>query len=326
MPLQDRPDVAAWRAMLYANDRLLKRLDEEMQREHNLDLAWYEVLMHIGEARGPITQRRLQERTLMGQSGLSRLLTKLESDGLVRRVAVEADRRNLSVELTDLGRERLRRAAPSHLRGIKQWFGDALTIRQMDAIRIGLQRVLRNLDGDEGETPTADSASTKPVAIGPQLLSLSTDAVTTADTILVRDAVEPLILADAVRYASAEDLSDLRRLLSTMARSLDAPVDFLRADWALHRRIAQITPNDVLRLVYLSLVGRLEQNVDTVVPDKSHPDYLRRRVQLHADIVEAIAESDEAAVPVLADLHRLTNPADAGQAQRGAKARGQSTR
>src|SRR5229473_7278038 len=100
MAAKDRPDVAAWRAMLYANDRLLKRLAEEMLREHDLELSWYEVLMHLAEAGGPINQRDLHQRTLMGQSGLSRVLAKMSEEGLVRRVTLAEDRRNLSVELT----------------------------------------------------------------------------------------------------------------------------------------------------------------------------------------------------------------------------------
>lgn len=323
MAAKDRPDVAAWRAMLYANDRLLKRLAEEMLRELGLDMAWYEVLMHLAEARRAITQRELVELTLMGQSGLSRVLAKLEAAGLVRRVAVETDRRNLSVELTDRGREQLRRAAPLHLQGIKRWFTDPMSARQVEAIRVGLQRVLHNL-AEDGRGPRPEP---EPVAIGPQLLSLSTDAVLTADAIVVRDALEPVMLADAVRYARPEDVGELRRLLSVMTRRLDSPVDFLRADWALHRRIAQISPNEVLRQVYLSLVTTLEDNVDAIVSDKSHPDYLQRRLRLHADIVEAIADSDAGAVAELVDQHRLTTAVDPAPATRGGvKARRQSTR
>jgi len=91
-----------------------------------------------------------------------------------------------------------------------------------------------------------------------------------------------------------------------MTRRLDSPVQFLRADWALHRRIAHISPNAVLRQVYTSLVDTIEDNVDAIVPDKQHPEYLQWRLRLHADLVEAIAESDPSAGAELADQHRLT--------------------
>jgi DNA-binding MarR family transcriptional regulator len=304
MPAQDRPDVAAWRTMLHANDRLLKQLAEEMLREQGLELSWYEVLMHLAEARQAITQRELVELTLMGQSGLSRVLAKLETAGFIRRVAVAADRRNRTVELTDRGRERLRRAAPLHLAGIKRWFGDPMTQRQIDAIRVGLERVLRNLAG-AGADPSPEP---EPAAVESQPGPLARPAdVATADAIVVRDALEPVMLADAVRYARPEDVGELRRLLTAMTRRLDSPVEFVRADWALHRRIAQISPNAVLRQVYLSLLASIEASVENSGAEESQPGHRPRRLRLQADLVEAIADSDAAAVADLVERRQLAN-------------------
>jgi DNA-binding MarR family transcriptional regulator len=311
MGVADRPDVAAWRAVLYANDQVLKRLAEDMSREQGLELTWYEVLMQLVEASGPVSQRDLLDHALVSQSGLSRILTKMQDAGLVRRLTLESDRRNLLVEITECGRDRARRAAAVYLAGVQKWFGDPLTGRQLDAVRVSLQRVLRNLadSSHPSETP-------QPVAIGPAMLSLSADAMSTADAIVVRDAIEPLILADAVRYVTVDDVADLRRLLSAMARQMDSPVDFLRADWALHRRIAEISPNAVLRQVYDSLVLTIATNVDSIEPDDGHPDYLRQRLQLHADIVETIAESDAEGAAVLAERHRLTSAVSPRSARR----------
>lgn len=309
---QELARVGTWRAMLYAHDRLYKRLTEEMLQEHDLDISWYEVMLHVSEAGGPITQRALQERILMGQSGLSRVLTRMEAEALIERVADENDRRTLLVQLTQLGRDRLRRAAPTHIAGIKRWFGDRLTARQAEAMRAGLDKVLRGLDDDH------DSASEPltEVAIGQSMLSLSADAVSVADAIVVRDALEPLIVADAVRYATADDIAGLRQLVTAMARVTDDPVRFLQADWQLHRRIAGITRNEVLAQTYLPLVATLEQNVEQIVPDKSLPAYVQQRLRLHADLVEAIAAADADAAADLVRQHRLTTADDGPAARR----------
>lgn len=288
--------------MLYANDRLLKRLGEELLREHGLEMSWYEVLLHVSEAGGQITQRGLLERTLMGQSGLSRILTRMEAEHLIERIPVESDRRTLLVALTRLGRERLRRAAPTHIAGIKRWFGDRLTTRQAEAMKAGLEKVLRGLEGDEEQAP----APLAEVAIGQSILSLSSDAVSVADAIVARDALEPLIIADAVRYATARDVAELRELVISMARRADSPVQFLQADWQLHRRIAAITPNQVLKQIDNALVGTLEQNVEAILPSTSLPTYLQQRLRLHAEMVEAIAAADAEAATELARRHRLT--------------------
>jgi DNA-binding MarR family transcriptional regulator len=298
---QELARVRTWRVMLYAHDRLFKRLGEEMLNEHGLELSWYDVMLHLAEADGPLPQRALVERTLTGQSGLSRILARMEVEGLIERVAVESDRRTLLVRLTQLGRERLRRAARTHIAGIKRWFGDRLTARQAEAMRAGLEKVLRGLDGDD---PVPGPLTE--VAIGQSMLSLSTDAVSVADAIVVRDALEPLLVADAVRYATARDIAELRQLVTVMARTMDDPVRFLQADWQLHRRIAAITQNEVLAQVYTQLVATLEQNVEHIVPDESLPTYVQQRLRLHADLVEAIAEADADAAAELVGEHRLS--------------------
>lgn len=296
----DEARIGAWRAMLYANDRLLKRLAEEMLRDQGLDMSWYEVMLHVAEAEGSITQRELLELTMMGQSGLSRVLAKMEDAQLVRRVAVESDRRNLNVELTELGRERLRRAAPGHVAGIKRWFGDSLTVRQAEAIRTGLERVLARLSG---EIPTTEPAR---VAIGSSMLSVATDAVSVSDTLRVRDALEALIVSDAARYATRDDAADLRQLVASMARRTDSPVEFLRADWRLHRRIAQISPNQVLTHTYTNLIETLEQHVASILPDKTLPDYIQERLRLHASLVDAIIDHDVEEAERLASEHDVS--------------------
>ncbi|MCW2709649.1 MAG: hypothetical protein JWM22_3491, partial [Frankiales bacterium] len=63
-----------------------------------------------------------------------------------------------------------------------------------------------------------------------------------------------------------------------------------------------------------------------IVPDKSHPSYLQHRLRLHADIVEAIADSDARAIAELADRHRRTTALDAAPATRRAKTRRPSIR
>ena len=250
--------MVAWRSMLYANFYVLRRLTEEMWNEQSLELSWYEVLLHVSEARGPITQRDLQERVMLGQSGLSRVLTRMEAAELIRRCALENDRRSLSVELTGIGRERLRRAARVHLAGIKRWFGDQLTIEESSVLGASLGRVLDNLA--TSDHPTLDVAKSA-------VLCEPTDsqAIVAQDALAVLEALEPLVFSDAARYATATDVAALRAHLSDMAKQLSSASKFSEADWALRRRIVAISPNETLRQVYLSLADRVASDVAPTV-------------------------------------------------------------
>ncbi|HKY97065.1 MAG TPA: MarR family transcriptional regulator, partial [Gemmatimonadaceae bacterium] len=64
------------------------------------------ALTKLQEAGEPLTLSDLAERLSCVRSNITQLVDRLESDGLVRRVADPSDRRSIRAELTDLGKER----------------------------------------------------------------------------------------------------------------------------------------------------------------------------------------------------------------------------
>jgi DNA-binding GntR family transcriptional regulator len=120
-----------------------------------------------------------------------------------------------------------------------------------------------------------------------------------ADAVRIRDALDPLLVQDAARHRSARDLEELVQGLRRMqdaAAALDGH-EFLRANWALHDRMARISPSVMLRSVYRSLLEMIESHtlaVQSVDDDQPLPDYFEDRYRLHADLVAAIAAQDEA--------------------------------
>jgi DNA-binding MarR family transcriptional regulator len=290
MQTKDQGSVLAWRSLLYTNFYVLKRLSEEMLAEQNLELSWYEVLLHVSEAKGPITQRDLQGRVMLGQSGLSRVLTRMEAAELIRRCALEHDRRSLSVELTQIGRERLRRAARVHLAGIKRWFGDQLTAQESTTINESLQRVLNNLDATESLT-SATAAS--------PVLDLSTapHSLRSLDALAVLEELEPLAFSDAAKHATTGDVAALRQRLGDLAKHLSSASKFAEADWALRRRIADISPNETLRQVYKSLAEVVAADPDSILNlDQGGLPSLANLLKRRTEIVDAIGSSDQNAI------------------------------
>ncbi len=143
----ERPQVPAtqlraWRAFLEAHARAIEVLSKELRGETELPLSWYDVLVQLSEA--PDDQLRMQElaeAVLLSKSGLTRLIDRMERAGLVARVACSDDRRGTFAQLTSAGRERLRAAAPVHLRGVREHFGD----RFDDAEAAQLEQLLRRV-------------------------------------------------------------------------------------------------------------------------------------------------------------------------------------
>ena len=139
---QPDPDrLAIWRAFLDAHASITQTLEQELLAERQLPLAWYEVLLHLSEAGGRLRMAELSEGLLVNKSSLSRLCDRMENAELIRRETVPEDARGVYAVLTKHGREVLRRAAPTHLRGVHDHFAAYLTDTDVSA----LQRVFAKL-------------------------------------------------------------------------------------------------------------------------------------------------------------------------------------
>jgi len=113
----------AWRGLLRAHACLAKRLDAELEHAHRLPLTSYEVLHRLQESSGGrMRMCELAEQAQLSRSGLTRLVDRLERDGLLERCSCEHDARGSYACLTHDGRERLEAARGTHLAVVREQF------------------------------------------------------------------------------------------------------------------------------------------------------------------------------------------------------------
>jgi DNA-binding MarR family transcriptional regulator len=139
----DDERIAAWRAVLLAQSRVVRAIDADLDHAGLVPLTWYDVLLELNAAPG--RQLRMQQlglRTVLSRTRCSRLVTELEAEGLVERAADPDDGRATLARITDQGRTALRRAAPVYLRGISEHFSSYLSPAEQQAITNGLQKVI----------------------------------------------------------------------------------------------------------------------------------------------------------------------------------------
>ncbi len=133
-----RPATAwndAWRGVLFATSRTLQIAEPELVERAGFPLTWLDVLAQLYDA-GELGLRmqELEQRSLFTRSGLTRLVDRIETAGLVRREAVAGDRRGVRVVLTTEGRSRHDAAFADHLKVIEREFGRRLTEAQQQAV------------------------------------------------------------------------------------------------------------------------------------------------------------------------------------------------
>lgn len=155
-PSPDDPRLRAWVAFLQAYAVVTRRLEAELQAERGLSLADYDALVQLAVADDRrLRMSELAERVVLSRSGVSRLVDRLEGDGLVARRACPTDARGSWAELTPAGLDRLREAAPAHLRGVDAHFLSPIAARDREALVRALEAVVSDARASANVMPPA---------------------------------------------------------------------------------------------------------------------------------------------------------------------------
>ena len=134
------PEMDAWQALLHAHHKITTLLDAELRQTHQLTWAEYDVLLRLAKATGrTLTMTELAKRIMISPSGLTRVVDGLEKRGFVKRSRSADDARVVSASLTESGRDKVKRAAQTHLRGIREHFTGRLSASQLREVAAALQ-------------------------------------------------------------------------------------------------------------------------------------------------------------------------------------------
>ena len=140
--------LAPWRAFIRAQAHVSRRLDEDLRAEHGLSLQEYVALLILAESpERRLRMGRLADSLTLSKSGATRLIDRLVDDGLVNRVSCSSDLRGAEAALTEAGVNRLRTAAPTHLRGIAEYFLAAIEAPDLDAVERSMHSVAERACG-----------------------------------------------------------------------------------------------------------------------------------------------------------------------------------
>lgn len=140
--LLDAEELGAWRGMLRAHSALTKALDAELVRAHGLPLSSYEVLLFLADSpEGQMRMSELADGVLLSRSGLTRLVDRMEREGLLRRERCEDDARGWFAAITPKGRELFTRARKTHLDGVRERFLSHFTRDELRSLAAFWERI-----------------------------------------------------------------------------------------------------------------------------------------------------------------------------------------
>lgn len=104
-----------WLRIVQVHDRITRRVDSALHRQHGISLTGFEALRRIAEAPGErASMGEVAEALGLSRPGVTSTVGRLVADGLVLRERADADRRVLHAVLTPAGRRRVTEAARTH--------------------------------------------------------------------------------------------------------------------------------------------------------------------------------------------------------------------
>lgn len=128
-------ELGAWRGLLRSTAAICKRIDAELESEHGIALSTYEVLAYVAEADGErMRMCDLAASASLSRSGLTRLIDRLERDGLIERQRCASDARGAWAQLTPQGRERLTTGRDVWLAALHRHFLSRLTPAELELL------------------------------------------------------------------------------------------------------------------------------------------------------------------------------------------------
>ena len=127
-----RPLVEAYQAFSLIDSRHIRSL--------RLTASQFDVIATLGDTDGMICSE-LSAKTLVTKGTLTGVLDRLVAKGLIRREAVDSDRRRIKVQLTEKGNAVFRKTFAAHIAFIKPFFERALSTKEIDDARRLLLRL-----------------------------------------------------------------------------------------------------------------------------------------------------------------------------------------
>jgi len=132
-----------WQSFLAVHRQIVEQLADEMLTEHQLPLEWFDVLVHLADLPGMCArQKELRDRMLLSESGVSRLLARMEKAGVITRMTAGDDRRGMEIAVTEAGHAALLAAIDSHLQLVASLFTARLSATDRAALSKALPKLL----------------------------------------------------------------------------------------------------------------------------------------------------------------------------------------
>lgn len=125
----------AWARLMRVSGKLLQDIEADLKAANLPPLGWYDVLLEVRNAEPKwLRPVDIQEKMLIQQYNISRLIERLVKEGLVIRKSCDCDKRGQYIVLEPAGNDILDKMWPIYKAAIDKHFGDKLNVAEIDSL------------------------------------------------------------------------------------------------------------------------------------------------------------------------------------------------
>lgn len=124
--------------------QILLQVESEFEKAGVLSYRSYEVLVALMQAPGQqLRLSQLAHQVGLSRSGLTRMVDRLEKNGLLRRDRSALDGRGINALLNESGREAVQKAWPTYRACVEQWLGHTIDAHDRAELRHICRQLLK---------------------------------------------------------------------------------------------------------------------------------------------------------------------------------------
>lgn len=143
--------MLTWVSLVHAGSYLPGALSQHLQAELGVSLPEQDLLKQLDVAGGELKLVDLARRIYLSKAGITKMMDRLETTGLVKRVRSESDRRVIKARLTPAGRKTLAQSRRLLVAWVRANLSNHLTEKQLNSLRDALETVLEGHNRWEGQ-------------------------------------------------------------------------------------------------------------------------------------------------------------------------------
>lgn len=134
--------MQVWSKLIRVEQSLLKTIEMELKHNDLPPLSWYDVLLELSKIETvQLSPKELEDRLLLSQYNISRLLDRMEKNGLIQRETCKNDRRAKMIILTKKGSEIQKKIWNFYAPFLQRVIGDKLSDKETQALINLLEKI-----------------------------------------------------------------------------------------------------------------------------------------------------------------------------------------